>query len=462
MARAKATRRKAAALDVECAQPPAANAIGDAPMEKTPTMPDAQGLEEQRMDRHHDRDHGGLGDRRAGLHVQEKFVIVVKNHYIIVQVPVVWEAPYWPSEAPPQGDAGPTCPLQPFGGVAECEAKHSSGGLVLEVVLASLAEVAVKARAAADSACSAEPGYVLANEPVPEDSEGSGKEISAVVGTIDLCDAIKLDDGAVGAMQHDEGEQYDEDRVGPVVAKLAPYAVATVCLRGILGWRAMGVVVDAGLHPWSRVQEEVAENGQASRTACCGSCQRRYCLLARHWLGSVGFHPHRPSQQQRPHGFRRLHLLQVRRGRGGAHLDLRQQWLGGLVRPRRHCWQLVGHLKGQPLLLLQTVGNWSSPGRAAACCLMWSEATTWLQYLRAADAAVVSWQLGDFFWCRFFVGDDGVFFVQLLSLWRASHSRCIVSFARPVASPAAPADGVCLVRILELAWRLAATPESEA
>ena len=233
MARAKATRRKAAALDVECAQPPAANAIGDAPMEKTPTMPDAQGLEEQRMDRHHDRDHGGLGDRRAGLHVQEKFVIVVKNHYIIVQVPVVWEAPYWPSEAPPQGDAGPTCPLQPFGGVAECEAKHSSGGLVLEVVLASLAEVAVKARAAADSACSAEPGYVLANEPVPEDSEGSGKEISAVVGTIDLCDAIKLDDGAVGAMQHDEGEQYDEDRVGPVVAKLAPYAVATVCLRGI-------------------------------------------------------------------------------------------------------------------------------------------------------------------------------------------------------------------------------------
>ena len=160
-----------------------------------------------------------------------QIVIVEKRHYIVVQVPMDgWATPVWPGE--------PFLGLPPFGEVtdghaAEFEAKqHTSGGLVLEVVLASLAEVAVKARAAAESAesvCAAVPDDLPANEQIPE---AAGKVPSVVSGG-DLFDASRLAEGNAGAVQHDKGEQDDDDGVGTFITKFAPHVAATICLRGI-------------------------------------------------------------------------------------------------------------------------------------------------------------------------------------------------------------------------------------
>ena len=51
------------------------------------------------MERHHDRDHGGVGHRRAGCDVQSRIIIVEKRHYVVVQVPVLVQVMWAPSSS---------------------------------------------------------------------------------------------------------------------------------------------------------------------------------------------------------------------------------------------------------------------------------------------------------------------------------------------------------------------------
>ena len=225
MAKAKKGPRQQAALGVESAQPQA------------PVEGQAQGMEEQCLGRHRGRDPGGVDHRRAGHAVQERLVVVVKNHYVVVQVPV-----YLWAEPPCYFTHGP-----------EADLDTKSGGLVLDVVLASLADVAVRARAAADSVVAAESGKLLAKEPIPDIA---GKEPAMVRG-IEVFDASELDEGTGDAGQHKAGEQQlDDGGIGTFIARLAPYVVAMVCLPDIWARRALGMDVAAVWHPGRRVLEE--------------------------------------------------------------------------------------------------------------------------------------------------------------------------------------------------------------